>query len=68
MDKELILGLIKKLQKEKSDKRIVPTHVLEVELLNTITHTARSILNELYKEGRVKVTRTVNHKAVFVED
>lgn len=68
MDKETVLGLIKKLQKEKEDKRIEPTHVLDVELLNTVTSKVRDCLNDLYKEGRIKVTKTINHNAISVVD
>lgn len=68
MDKEIVLGLIKKLQKEKKDKRIEPTHVLDVELLNTVTSKVRDCLNDLYKEGRIKVTKTINHNAISVVD
>lgn len=68
MDKEIVLGLIKKLQKEKEDKRIEPTHVLDVELLNTVTSKVRDCLNDLYKEGRIKVTKTINHNAISVVD
>lgn len=68
MDKETVLGLIKKLQKEKEDKRIEPTHVLDVELLTTVTSKVRDCLNDLYKEGRIKVTKTINHNAISVVD
>jgi hypothetical protein len=68
MDKEIVLGLIMKLQKEKEDKRIEPTHVLDVELLNTVTSKVRDCLNDLYKEGRIKVTKTINHNAISVVD
>lgn len=68
MDKEIVLGLIKKLQKEKEDKRIEPTHVLDAELLNTVTSKVRDCLNDLYKEGRIKVTKTINHNAISVVD
>ena len=68
MDKETILGLIKKLQKEKEDKRIEPTYVLDVELLNTVTSRVRDCLNDLYQEGKIKVIKTINHKALLVED
>lgn len=68
MDKETVLGLIKKLQKGKEDKRIEPTHVLDVELLNTVTSKVRDCLNDLYKEGRIKVTKTINHNAISVVD
>ena len=68
MDKEIVLGLIKKLQKEKEDKRIEPTHVLDVELLNTVTSRVRDCLNDLYQEGKIKVIKTINHKALLVED
>lgn len=68
MDKETVLGLIMKLQKEKEDKRIEPTHILDVELLNTVTSEVRDYLNDLYKEGRIKVTKTINHNAISVVD
>lgn len=68
MDKESLLGLIRSLQKEKEDKRIAPVHILENELLQAVTSKVRNNLNELYQEGKIKVTRTINHKAVSVVD
>ncbi|HJD92064.1 hypothetical protein [Bacteroides coprosuis] len=68
MDKEYILEMIKKLQKEKKEKRIEPAHIIDIELLNLVVSEARDCLNILFKEGKIKVTRTINHKAVFVDD
>lgn len=68
MDKESLLGLIRSLQKDKIDKRITPVHILEHELIQAVTSQVRYHLNELYTEGKIKVTRTINHKAVSVID
>ena len=68
MDKEYILEMIKKLQKEKKEKRIEPAHIIDIELLNLVVSEARDCLNILFKEGKIKVTRTINHKAVSVID
>lgn len=68
MDKEYILEMIKKLQKEKKEKRIEPAHIIDIELLNLVVSEARDCLNILFKEGKIKVTRTINHKAIFVDD
>ena len=68
MDKEYILEMIKKLQKEKKEKRIEPAHIIDIELLNLVVSEARDCLNILFKEGKIKVTRTINHKAIFVAD
>ena len=68
MDKEYILEMIKKLQKEKKEKRIEPAHIIDIELLNLVVSEARDCLNDLYKEGRIKVTKTINHNAISVVD
>lgn len=68
MDKEYILEMIRKLQKEKKEKRIEPAHIIDIELLNLVVSEARDCLNILFKEGKIKVTRTINHKAIFVDD
>lgn len=67
MDKESILGLIKKLQKEKEDNRIVPTHILEVELFNAINSEIKQAINELYKESKIEVVKTINQNAFKIK-
>jgi len=62
-----VLLAIEKLQKEKTDNRIVPNHILEVELFAEINRLARSELNELFKDDKIIVCETINQKAISIK-
>lgn len=63
-----ILETISRLQRERQEKHIEPSHVPEPELMNEIRREARKELNRLFQEGRIGVVETLNGKAVFVKN
>ena len=63
-----VLELIRRLQREREERHIVPTHVEFAHLMNEASKAIREELNSLYQEGRIGINRTVNGKAVFVKD
>lgn len=63
-----ILELIRRLQREREERHIVPTHVEFAQLMNEAGKSIRQELNRLYQEGRIDVKETVNGKAVSVKE
>jgi len=63
-----ILELIRRLQREREERHIVPTHVEFAHLMNEASKAIREELNSLYQAGRIGINRTVNGKAVFVKE
>ena len=55
------------MQQAKEEKKILPTHVIDVDLLNRVNKEVKDALNELYKEGKIGIDRTINNKAIFVK-
>lgn len=65
--KEIVFNLIQEMQQAKEEKKIEPTHVLDVDLLNQVNQEVKDALNELYQEGKIGIDRTINNKAIFVK-
>ena len=63
-----VLELIRRLQREREERHIVPTHVEFAHLMNEVSKAVRQELNALYQTGRIGINRTVNGKAVFVKN
>lgn len=63
-----VLELIRRLQREREERHIVPSHVEFAHLMNEASKKIRQELNVLYQAGRIGINRTVNGKAVFVKD
>lgn len=63
-----VLELIRRLQREREERHIVPTHVEFAQLMNEAGKAIRQELNSLYQEGRIDVKETVNGKAVSVKE
>lgn len=63
-----LLTIIARLQQEKRDKHLEPTHVEFAHLMNKVIKEVRKELNTLYKEGKVGACETINGKAVFVKE
>lgn len=62
-----VLELILRLQREREERHIVPTHVEFAQLMNEASKEIRRELNSLYQEGKIDVRETVNGKAVSVK-
>ena len=63
-----LLQTIADLQRQKEENRIVPTHVSFIDLKNEVIKQVRDELNELCKEGKIRVTKTLNDKAICIND
>lgn len=63
-----VLELIRRLQREREEKKIEPTHIEFAHLMNEVSKEARRELNALYQEGKIGINETINGKAVFVKE
>ena len=62
-----VLDLIRRLQGEREERHIVPSHVEFAHLMNEASKDIRNELNSLYQEGRIGINETINGKAVYVK-
>lgn len=65
--KDFVYNLIQEMQQAKEEKKIEPTHVIDVDLLNRVNQEVRDALNQLYQEGKIGIDHTINNKAIFVK-
>lgn len=63
-----VLELIRRLQLEREEKNIEPTHIEFSRLMNEVSKEVRKELNALYQEGKVGTCETINGKAVYVKE
>ncbi len=62
-----VLNIIREMQKEKEDKGITPSYVIDVDLFNRVNKEVKKTLNELYKEKKIGINQTINNKAIFIK-
>ena len=55
------------MQKEKEDKGITPSYVIDVDLFNRVNQEVKEALNELYKEEKIGINQTINNKAIYIK-
>lgn len=63
-----LLTIISSLQQEKRDKHIEPDHIEFASLMNEVSKEVRNELNRLYSDGEIKITNTLNGKAISITD
>lgn len=63
-----IYATILRLQREREEQKIEPTHIEFARLMNEVSKEVRKELNTLYQEGRIGINETINGKAVFVKE
>ena len=63
-----LLTIIARLQQEKREKNIVPTHIEFASLMNEVSKEVRKELNRLYQAGKIGINETINGKAVYVKE
>lgn len=63
-----VLELIRRLQREREERHVVPTHVEFAHLMNEAGKEVRKELNRLYQEGAIGINETINGKAVYVKE
>ena len=62
-----VLNIIQEMQKEKEDKGITPSYVIDVDLFNRVNQEVKEALNELYKEEKIGINQTINNKAIYIK-
>ena len=65
--KEIVLEVLNTLQKEREDNNIIPSHILQSDLFNAINSEIKQALNELYKDGKIEVVKTINQNAFKIK-
>lgn len=63
-----IYATILRLQREREEQKIVPTHVEFARLINEVSKETRKELSRLCREGKIGTCRTLNGGAVFVKE
>lgn len=61
---EALLQAISEIIADKKQKNLVPSHALKNEVFDKVTET----LNSLYKQGKINVGETINHKWITVNE
>ena len=59
---EALLQAISEIITDKKQKNLVPSHALKNEVFDKVTET----LNSLYKQGKINVGETINHKWITI--
>lgn len=62
-----VLNIIQEMQKEKEDKGIAPSYVIDADLFNRVNQEVKETLNELYKEKKIGINQTINNKAIYIK-
>lgn len=65
--RDIVLKHLNRLQKEKEDNRIEPTHILAPSLYNSIHKEIRDTLNELYYDKKIEVSGNVNGTTIKIK-
>lgn len=63
-----LIETIRKLHRQKVENNIVPNHVLYIDLLKEINKQVNNELNNLYSRGIIKITPTLNDKAIIIDE
>lgn len=59
---EVLYNLIKHIQERKTNSGVAPAHVLKIEIDTEVN----KALNNLYKDGKIRIGRTLNDKWISV--
>lgn len=65
--KDIVYNTLYNLQKEREKENKEPVHILQTELFNTINSEIKKALNELYKESKIEVVKTLNQNAFRIK-
>ena len=66
--KEEIRKIIRTIQEEKKENKIIPDYALYVEISNRIGDMVKQTLNEMVKNKEIKFSKTLNDIAFYYED
>lgn len=62
-----VLDIIKMAQDTRTERRVHPSHVPEVELIRLLVATAMAEIEDLIKSGKVGVVNSINQKCYFIK-
>lgn len=62
-----VLNIIQEMQKEKENKGITPSYVIDADLFNRVNEEIKKTLNELYKKKKIGINQTINNKAIYIK-
>ena len=65
--KDIVYTTLSNLQKERKKANKEPTHILQTDLFNTINSEIKKAVNELYKESKIEVVKTINQNAFKIK-
>lgn len=65
--KEIVYNTLNNLQKEREKANKEPTHILQSELFGAINTEIKKAVNELYKESKIEVEKTINQNAFKIK-
>ena len=66
--KDIVFNTLKSMINEKKKTNIEPTHIIDMDLFSKLDKSVKSSLNELYMDGKIGITRTANHKAIYIKN
>ena len=65
--KNIVYTTLNTLQKEREKANKEPVHILQTELFNAINSEIKQAINELYKERKIEVVKTINQNAFKIK-
>ena len=65
--KDIVYNTLYNLQKEREKANKEPTHILQSELFGAVNSEIKKALNELYKECKIEVVKTLNQNAFKIK-
>lgn len=65
--KDIVYTTLNTLQKEREKENKEPVHILQTELFNAINSEIKQAINELYKERKIEVVKTINQNAFKIK-
>lgn len=65
--KSIVYNTLSTLQKEREKANKEPTHILQSELFGAVNSEIKKALNELYKESKIEVVKTLNQNAFRIK-
>ena len=65
--KSIVYNTLSTLQKEREKANKEPTHILQSELFGAVNSEIKKAINELYKESKIEVVKTLNQNAFKIK-
>ena len=65
--KSIVYNTLSNLQKEREKAKKEPTHILQSELFGAVNSEIKQAINELYKESKIEVVKTINQNAFKIK-